>query len=153
VEVWRRRARRTVARWCVPCMALAPMSQPGPLLVPLDFSPTSQVLLEFAADMAGRFDARIAPRRTGAAGATAPLHGDGRPRRARPRAALECARSALVERGLSVGTLLRPGDPAREVLRLADVERPLAIVIGSHGHSRSTAPLLGSVSDRVVRYA
>lgn len=121
--------------------------------MPLDFSPTSEVVLEFAADMAGRFDAEIVLLHVEAAAETAPLDGDGLARRERSRAALERARSTLVERGLSVRTLLRPGDPAREVLRLADVERPLAIVIGSHGHSRSTAPLLGSVSDRVVRYA
>jgi len=45
------------------------------------------------------------------------------------------------------------GDPAREILKLADQEAVEAIVIGTHGHSRLLHLLAGSVADAVMREA
>jgi nucleotide-binding universal stress UspA family protein len=47
----------------------------------------------------------------------------------------------------------RIGDPAEEILRLADEAHADLIVIGTHGRSGIERLLLGSVSERVVRHA
>ncbi|MEW6270015.1 MAG: universal stress protein [Thermodesulfobacteriota bacterium] len=129
------------------------MSQPGPILVPLDFSASSDAALELATALAGRFGAEMVLLHVDPAVETAPLGEKALARREEARAELERARQALSDRSVAVRVFLRPGDPAREVLRMADAERPLTIVIGAHGHSRAASPLLGSVADRVVRYA
>jgi nucleotide-binding universal stress UspA family protein len=45
------------------------------------------------------------------------------------------------------------GDPAKELLRVAETSRPDLIVTGSHGHNFLSRLLLGSVSTRLVRKA
>jgi len=45
------------------------------------------------------------------------------------------------------------GNPAQEILKLADQEAVEVIVIGTHGHSRLLHLLAGSVADAVMREA
>jgi nucleotide-binding universal stress UspA family protein len=45
------------------------------------------------------------------------------------------------------------GDPAREILRYADVHAIDLIVVGTHGRTGVSRVLLGSVADRVARHA
>src|SRR5690606_13617820 len=47
----------------------------------------------------------------------------------------------------------RIGEPAEEILRLADEARADVVVVGTHGRSGIDRLLLGSVAERVVRHA
>lgn len=123
------------------------------MLVATDFSPGSTVALDLAATMASGIGVEVVLLHVDTALATAPLAAEGLERRERARAALEASRQAFADRSVPVQVLLRPGDPAREILSVARTRPPLAIVMGSHGESRASAPLLGSVVDRVVRYS
>jgi nucleotide-binding universal stress UspA family protein len=129
------------------------MSQLGPILVPTDFSSSCEVALELASTMALALGAEVVLLHVDPAAAIAPLGPEALTRREEARAELERVRQGLVDRSLVVRVFLRPGDPAREVLRVAEAQRPFAIVMGTHGQSRASAPLLGSVADRVLRYA
>lgn len=55
--------------------------------------------------------------------------------------------------GFTVRARIERGLPFREVLRVADEERPSVIVLGSHGKSNLEEIFLGSVSEKVVRKA
>ena len=55
--------------------------------------------------------------------------------------------------GLNVRPALRPGVAYEEIVALARDERADLIVIGTHGRGGISRTLLGSVADRVVRFA
>jgi nucleotide-binding universal stress UspA family protein len=57
----------------------------------------------------------------------------------------------LKQIGFSVKTRIEKGLPFREVLRVAEEEKPSVIVVGSHGKSNLEEILIGSVSEKVVR--
>ena len=57
----------------------------------------------------------------------------------------------LKQLGFSVKTRIEKGLPFREVLRVAEEEKPSVIVVGSHGKSNLEEILIGSVSEKVVR--
>lgn len=123
------------------------------VLLAIDFSPSSDATLELAAKLARALDGGVILFHADAAAQTAPLSAEGSERRDRLRSALDELGGSLTERGVSTAVLLRPGDPAQEILRVAHVHAPGVIVMGTHGQSAATTPLLGSVSDRVVRYS
>ncbi len=52
-----------------------------------------------------------------------------------------------------VKTLVRYGNPVKEILRVAEEEDVSLIVVGSHGRSNFEEVLLGSVSEELVRRA
>lgn len=55
--------------------------------------------------------------------------------------------------GLAVTSLLQQGDPAREILRVAEQTKCDLIVLGTHGRSGIQRLLLGSVAEEVLRKA
>ena len=57
----------------------------------------------------------------------------------------------LKQLGFSVKARIEKGLPFREVLRVAEEEKPSVIVVGSHGKSNLEEILIGSVSAKVVR--
>jgi nucleotide-binding universal stress UspA family protein len=63
----------------------------------------------------------------------------------------------LVARGQAVGVAVETevivGHPAEQLVHLAEVRRVDLIVLGSRGLSRMKRWMLGSVSERVLRYA
>ncbi len=63
------------------------------------------------------------------------------------------AKAAAERAGLEVETVLRSGDPATEICRLAEAEHATLLVIGSHGHGVMLTVLLGSVSSAVLQRA
>ncbi|MNR83057.1 putative universal stress protein [compost metagenome] len=65
----------------------------------------------------------------------------------------EAARKVLEEQGFQVSTLTVMGEPASAIIELAERERPDLIVVGSHGRSGIQRFLLGSVSEKIVRYS
>ena len=55
--------------------------------------------------------------------------------------------------GLKADTMMVAGNAAEQIANIANNEKYDLIIIGSRGLSRAKAFLLGSVSDKVIRYA
>jgi nucleotide-binding universal stress UspA family protein len=66
---------------------------------------------------------------------------------------LEKWASAARAQGMTVRTIVRTGSANEEIVNLATDEGAELIVIGTHGRSGLNRALLGSVADRVVRFA
>jgi nucleotide-binding universal stress UspA family protein len=61
--------------------------------------------------------------------------------------------AAALPQDLSVTTILRHGDPAHEILAVAD-EQPIDLIcLGARGRGRVTGALLGSVSTAVLHHS
>lgn len=125
----------------------------GPILVATDFSVSSALALDLAATLARRLDQQVLLLHVDEGAEVAPLSEAASTRRERARRELDRCRQRLEGQGVRARTVLRPGDPAREILRVAAANLPGVIVIGTHGLSPISTPLLGSVADRVMRYA
>jgi nucleotide-binding universal stress UspA family protein len=63
---------------------------------------------------------------------------------------LERIRALLASRGLDVETTVRIGDPASEILEVADRHHADLIVINSRGGEGAPSPFLGSVAAKVA---
>jgi nucleotide-binding universal stress UspA family protein len=129
------------------------MGEIGPILMATDFSTNSGLALDLAATLAHRFDEEVVLLHVDDSTTSAPLDEAAAARRELARLELERGRALLEEHGVRARVVLRPGDPAREILRVAAVHMPGVIVVGTHGASAAKTPLLGSVADRVMRYA
>jgi nucleotide-binding universal stress UspA family protein len=73
--------------------------------------------------------------------------------RERAQARLHALSAPLAAAGRAVVTELRTGDPALALLRVADEEGTDLLVAGSQGRSAISRFLLGSVSEKLLRYA
>jgi nucleotide-binding universal stress UspA family protein len=129
------------------------MAELGPILMATDFSGSAVLALELAATLARRLEQEVVLLHVDERAEVAPLSAAAAARRERSRCELERCRQRLEEQGVHARVVLRPGDPAREILRVAATHLPGVIVIGTHGRSPASTPLLGSVADRVMRYA
>lgn len=125
----------------------------GPILVAIDFSVSSWLALELAATLARRLDQEVLLLHVDEGNEAVPPSDAAVVRCERARRELDGYRERLAALGVRVRAVLRPGDPAREILRVAAANGPGIIVIGTHGLSPISTPLLGSVADRVMRYA
>ena len=123
------------------------------ILLATDFSGDSALALELAKETARRFDAEVIVLHVDEGPEAAPLSPAAALRRDQARLKLERVREELAEEQIRASTLLRPGDPAREILRIATSRTVGMIVIATHGWTRSSNLLLGSVADRVLRHA
>ena len=65
------------------------------------------------------------------------------------RAYLERVRGELAGRGLQVATLLAMGDPATELIRVAEQQQVDLIAMSTHGHRFIADLLHGTTADRV----
>jgi nucleotide-binding universal stress UspA family protein len=61
--------------------------------------------------------------------------------------------TASLPQDLSVTTILRHGDPAHEILALADEQPVDLICLGARGRGRVSGALLGSVSTAVLHHS
>lgn len=129
------------------------MGEIGPILMATDFSTNSALALDLAATLAHRFNEEVVLLHVDDSSTSAPLSEAALARRELARLELERCRAMLEEQSVRVRVMLRPGDPAREILRVAATHMPGVIVVGTHGASPVKTPLLGSVADRVMRYA
>jgi nucleotide-binding universal stress UspA family protein len=128
------------------------------VLVAFDGSPDAQLALEHAVALAQAFRARIAlvavvppvtPFAWQAPGGVRAVHDAQRDDLDKR---LHAAADAVPD-DLPVTTRLLDGDPAHEILSAAREGEHDLIVMGSRGHGRVTAALLGSVSNRVMHEA
>jgi len=132
------------------------------ILVGLDGSDYSLKALEFAIDLAKKYQSQLVlvhvvmrqiyainPPEAGVLAGTAivrELEADGK-------AILAKGEEAVKAQGVLVETRLRQGVPAEELLRAAADEKVDLIVLGSRGLSQVRAFFLGSVSDKVSHHA
>ena len=132
------------------------------ILVALDGSEFSLKALEFAIDIAKKYESQlilahvvirqiyaINPPETGILAGTAIV----RELEAEGKAILARGEETVKAQGIPVETRLRQGVPAEELLRAAADEKVDLIVLGSRGLSQVRAFLLGSVSDKVSHHA
>ena len=129
------------------------------ILVPIDFSDCSRKALQYAIAFAKQFNAEILclhsieiPYGTGEAGIVIEteafrkrLHEEAKGQMA---AFLEEQAVQLAEEGT-----IKLGTPYREIIQTADDRQIDLIVLGTHGRSGVRHFLLGSTTERVVRYA
>ena len=66
---------------------------------------------------------------------------------------LEKWASAARAQGMTVRTIARTGSAHNEIVTLATDERAALIVMGTHGRTGVSRVLLGSIADRVIRFA
>ena len=130
------------------------------ILVPTDFSETSDKALDFAIELAQKFEAQVTVMHAyeipvvgfpdGALIATAEVAGriaDA------SRAALDRTVETHRGRGVPLDALLREGVAWEEIDSVADELDADMIVIGTHGRRGLARALLGSVAENVVRTA
>lgn len=127
------------------------------ILVPIDGSPNSYRGLQYAVEVAKKFDAEITLIHVveQPSYAFAPASGSVLPAEAFvelegfAEELLQKSKRDLIEKGVRTNTLLKRGSPATEILRASkgfDL-----IVMGSQGLNRFKRLLLGSVSNSVVQ--
>ena len=66
---------------------------------------------------------------------------------------LEKWASAARAQGMTVRTIVRTGSAHEEIVNLATDERAELIIMGTHGRTGLSRVLLGSVTERVIRFA
>jgi nucleotide-binding universal stress UspA family protein len=124
------------------------------ILVPTDFSETSDAALRYATQLALTLGARInlvhVPGKTGEHFEADFPHGKFETA-TRERLASFLTKEEL-ER-LHPEYALRVGAPAEEIVRYADLCRADLIIMGTHGRSGVAHVLMGSVAEQVVRAA
>lgn len=135
---------------------------PKRILVPVDFTPESQVPVAYAVALAQRVDATIVLVHVAVfdPGWTEVLPPDASPatlEEARERR-LGTAAERLRQHGAALGgvpheSLVVEGDAVEAIVSLAREQACDLIVVGSHGRRGLKRALLGSVAERVVRHA
>jgi nucleotide-binding universal stress UspA family protein len=124
------------------------------ILVPTDFSETSDAALTYAIDMAKTFEAKLylmhVPGELGIGfEANFPV---GRFETA-ARERLDALLSKEEIERLRPEYALRLGTPAEEIVRYADARDVDLIIMGTHGRSGIAHALMGSVAEQVIRRA
>jgi nucleotide-binding universal stress UspA family protein len=128
------------------------------ILVPTDFTETSDKALDFAIELAQKFNASITVMHAyeipiigfpdGSLVATADIAS--RIQEA-GRTGLDAAVKARNGRGVTLESLLREGNAAEEICTVAAELPADMIVIGTHGRKGIARALLGSVAENVIR--
>jgi nucleotide-binding universal stress UspA family protein len=66
---------------------------------------------------------------------------------------VQSAREAIGDSGAVAGDVQLLGDPAEEIVRYAEDDPGVMVIMGRRGLSRMKSLVLGSVSDKVSRHA
>jgi nucleotide-binding universal stress UspA family protein len=147
------------ARESGPAVAALPVFKLKKILVPIDFSECSRKALTYAVPMAKQFDAVIVLLFVVQVHYPVPDWGVvDTPlieRQLRDTGEAELANLAAQEiRGqVQAATLVRVGNAYHEIVATARAEEADLIVMSTHGHTGLKHVLLGSTTERVVRYA
>lgn len=131
------------------------------ILFPTDFSEAAQAALQYATFLAAERRAKLVIAHVEPPRVEASQEARSGRIAARPRATLPTMRDAdqQLQRITPPGDqvpyqhLLLFGDPAAEIVEAAEAEHADLIVMGTHGETRLTKFLLGSVAEKVVRRA
>lgn len=130
------------------------------ILMPTDFSPTSERAFEYAAAMAQRFGAALHvihvvayPMEVAAWPDAYWVEITGLRQRLREDAERQIGALLGSVEGVAVTTEVLDGNPARMIIEVARKRGCQLIVMGTHGHGGVAHLLLGSVAERVVRTA
>ena len=124
------------------------------ILVPVDFSHTGDIALEYAASLAKEKQGQLLIVHVQE---LARAYG-GEMYYGIPEPSVEELMGMLhdvkpTDATVGVEYRLLSGDPAYEVVRLADTEKVDLIVVGSHGRAGISRVLMGSVAEAIVRQA
>lgn len=130
------------------------------LLFPTDFSETSKKALPYVKQLKGAgtkevvvlhvIDQRDVDSLATASGAS--QHVEEQTESAE-RIELAAIEDELKREGFVVKTILRIGNPQREIVDLAASEGVSMIVLGSHGHANIADIILGATSENVIRHS
>ena len=130
------------------------------ILVPLDFSPSSNKALDYAAKFARQFGAKLTlvhvvePVTMPDFDASFPLALANGPLIAAAKNELERAvKSARIPDGTVEKILVRFGRSFHEIAEVARARKVDLIIISTHGYTGMKHALLGSTTERVVRHA
>ena len=117
------------------------------ILVPLDGSELAERILPYVSQLAHRIDAKVL-----LLSVVDPLKGS-ETAGFTLRRGLEEVEQRLIEHGLNVASIVAYGDPADQIMRVADVEECDLIAMATHGRGALGRACYGSVTDRVVRHS
>lgn len=126
------------------------------VLVGYDESGPSQRAFDHALELAGRFGAEllvVTVVRIPESGLLAEVEGVIDAAEEHFKAALEGMAARARERGVTLTSEVVAGHPAEQIVHLAELRHADLIVLGSRGRSKVSRWMLGSVSERVLRYA
>lgn len=130
------------------------------ILVPLDFSPPSKRVLDYAVTFARQFKAKLTllhvvePVTTPDFTASFPLALENDQQMAAAKRQLEdTAKAARIPRGMVEKILVRFGRSFHEIAGVARTRKVDLIIISTHGYTGLKHALLGSTTERVVRHA
>lgn len=131
------------------------------ILVPIDFSPITESVVEFSRTLAECFSARLCLLHV--ASPDPDFVGfDAGPQSVRDQLAehlreehrrIQMTATELRDAGIETAALLVQGATAEKILSEAEEQAADLIVMGSHGHGAMHRALMGSVSERVLRKA
>jgi nucleotide-binding universal stress UspA family protein len=131
------------------------------ILVPIDFSPISETVVDIAKTLAQCFSARLWLIHVASPDPDFVGY-DAGPQSVRDQLAehlreehqrLQATAAELREAGIETTALLVQGATAEKILAEAEHHAADLIVMGSHGHGAIHRALMGSVSERVLRKA
>ena len=131
------------------------------ILVPTDFSPTSDIALQYAIDLAGRLHSQIHLLHVVDDASLAIAYPDGIYVPAAPELLdrllqegndqLKASGARCIAAGVTTGQEVLIGSPAGVIAQTAASRGMDLIVMGTHGRGAFAHLLLGSVAERVVR--
>lgn len=126
------------------------------ILIPVDFSPYSDLALRYACLLARQFNSKLTLMHVveSLAYSVTDTLNVVEHRRALETIAttlLDNLRAELEQDGLAVSTVLVNGTPYREILNLARRKHMDLIVMGTHGRTGVGHLLMGSVAERIAR--
>jgi universal stress protein A len=131
------------------------------IVVPTDFSDCAEEAWALAQRMATTLDSEVVLLH---AFVELPLYGDPPPtsdatlqgfEKARKWVEDELEKWATVARrkGATVRPVMRTGSPSEQIVEIATYEHADLVIMGTHGRGGVSRVLLGSVADRVIRFA
>lgn len=131
------------------------------ILVPTDFSDCSRVALEQAREMAGRFNAELHllhviepwPPATSVTAETYPLYHDYVVRENSRATAELTALASEIAGSTRVQHVIRAGNASIEIVKYCEEVGIDLVVIGTHGRTGLSRWFIGSVAERVARFA
>ena len=131
------------------------------ILVPVDFSDVTDLVLDEARDLAEAMDAKLVVIHVASATPDFVAY-DAGPEYIRDSIAiqlhekhqkLEPYKDMLNTTGLDVQTMLVPGEPSKKIIDEIQRMKPDLVVMGSHGHGALYHLVTGSVSSSVIQHA